>query len=217
MVAFVKEIFPNLLQFERAVQYSILFGLLCAINHGFSVMLFHLCGYCLVRYSVAYIVFLMTTSLLLSNVLFRAFVRRDEKRRILKELRTVTSEDIPYVMIQLIQKSRGREMSNSTSQKRRPDGDEEKLCVACYERAPLIKNIPCGHVVLCKECNWSLLKVSIENRSLLSCSWCRTGIKEFEGEMRPDLDLIEWEDIQTALNTLESVKSNRKQNSSDCF
>ena len=191
------------------LQYFLAFCALCAVNHCFSVALFTMCGYCLLTYAFVYTFLLVTISLFLSTAVYHILIRKDEKNKILQDLSAVSYEDIPYVMVWLINKSKERESNYLTSNEKEvtPEGEP---CVACYENMPVIKNMPCGHTVLCKSCNWNLLRISIENRSPLICSWCRTGIKDFCGEMRPDLDLVEWGDIKGALNELEMLKTKRK-------
>ena len=192
------------------LKYLIGFSALCTANHCFSVTLFYLCGYCLLTYAVVYTFCLVTVSFFLSTVVFHIFIRKDDKKRILDDLRGVKYEDVPYVMVSLLKKVQEREPSRLTDKS--DSIIDERLCVACYEAAPTIMNIPCGHMVLCSSCNWHLLRVSIENKSALICSWCRTGIKDFEGEMRPNLELIEWEDVRDALLDLQGWKTKRNKN-----
>ena len=136
-------------------------------------------------------------------------LRKKEKTKLIEELRSVSYEDIPYVMVWLINKANERRTKCLI-----PNQDEaapvEELCVACYENVPSIRNTPCGHKVLCRGCNWSLLRISIENRSPLICSWCRGAITDFEGEMRPNMDFVELSDIKGALFQLETVRARRK-------
>lgn len=186
------------------LQYFIAFFALCLTNHCISVALFSICGYCLLTYSVVFTFVLVTISLFISSAVYHMLIKKDEKNKMLEELRAVSYEDIPFVMAWLIDKSNERHIKEC-----KVDNEDEQ-CVACYENRPTIRNVPCGHQVLCRGCNWNLLRISIENRSPLTCSWCRTGIKDFEGEMKPDLHSLEWSDIKGALVQLEIVKERRK-------
>ena len=140
-------------------------------------------------------------------MVYHLFIRKDERQRMMADLRAVKHEDIPYVMVSLLERIKERGYEQKIRNKHEHEAKEgDNSCVACYEVIPSIKNQPCGHVVLCSRCNWHLIRVSIENRTPLICSWCRTPVKDFEGELRPNLDLIEWKDIKDALTDLKFRK-----------
>ena len=191
------------------IQYFLTFCALCAANHLFSVALFTICGYCLYTYTFVYTFLLVTFSLFLSNAVYSFLIRREEKHKVFEGLRAVSHEDIPRVMVSLINRSNERKAKDLCGHQNEvtPEGE---LCVACYENKPSIKNIPCGHSVLCRGCNWNLLRISIENRTPLICPWCRVGIENFYGEMKPDLNSIEWMDIKWALMELDMLKAKRR-------
>ena len=195
--------------FRWFIQYFLTFCVLCVANHCFSVALFTICGYCLYTYTFVYTFLLVTFSLLLSNAVYGFLIRREEKHKVLEGLRAVSYEDVPHVMVALFNRSNERKAKNLCGHQDEvtPEGE---LCVACYENKPTIQNIPCGHSVLCKGCNWNLLRISIENRTPLICPWCRVGIKDFCGEMKPDLNSIEWMDIKWALMELDMLKAKRR-------
>ena len=189
------------------LQYSLTFCALCVANHCFSVTLFTMCGYCIFTYAFAFTFFLTTFSLFLSSAVYYFLAKREEKNKVLEDLRAVSYEDIPRVMVWLINKAKARETKTSCANQN--DITRGELCVACYESQPSIKNIPCGHSVLCRSCNWNLLRISIENRAPLICPWCRSGIQDFHGEMGPDFQSIEWKDVKDALLELEMLKAKR--------
>ena len=195
--------------FKWLFQYFITFCALCTANHCLSLAIFEMCGYCLYTYTLIYICLLVAFSLLLSCAVHNILVRRGEKYKLLEELRAVKFEDIPHVMICLINKSKEREAQKLHAHQNEITPESE-LCVACYENKPSIRNVPCRHSVLCRSCNWNMLRVSIENRTPLICPWCRMGITEFCGEMRPDLTSLQWVDIKWALKELETLKSRRR-------
>eukprot|EP00794_Sanderia_malayensis_P020367 gene20367-22376_t len=183
------------------------FIFLCIVNHFVSTVMFRRCGYCLVTYAVVYTFYLATVSLFLSTVVYNIFVRQDDQQRLLLELRSMKHEDIPFVMVLLLERIRERQSKQKEPQDGEIDNEATEACIACYDELPSIRNMPCGHVVLCSSCNWHLIRVSIENRSPLACSWCRTPVKDFEGQMRPNLDLLELQDIKDAMAEIKSRKA----------
>ena len=189
---------------ECLAKYFTAFFILCTLNHFVSITLLRYCGYCIVTYALVYTFCLVTFSMFLSTVVYRVLVCKDRKKQVLQELRAVSYEDIPFLMIALLERIKQRKPPHERHAEPEAHG---KTCVACYEASASITNMPCGHMVLCSACNWHFLRVSIENQTALTCSWCRTPIKDFEGAMRPNLDLIDWQDIKEALTELKSKKA----------
>ncbi len=189
-------------------RYSVGFVILCIVNHFVSVVMFRQCGYCLVTYIFVYTFYLVTVSIFLSTIVYNLSVRKDEQTRLLAELRAVKYDDMPYVMVSLLERIRERQKAGKPQFDEHAKEASQDQCIACYEVLPSIRNVPCGHVVLCSGCNWQLIRVSIENQSPLVCSWCRTPVKDFEGQLRPNLDLLELQDIRDALSDLKMRKIN---------
>lgn len=53
---------------------------------------------------------------------------------------------------------------------------EEESCVICYSKKPNVTFFPCGHKVLCSDCQ----KISIEDHSEKNCACCRQKINFYK-------------------------------------
>ena len=199
----------------RLFGYFVLFLLLCIPNHFVSVILFNVCGRCLWTYLLVYTTCLIVMSTVLSTIIFQIFIGKDDRGALLRDLKKVRYEDMPFIMVKLLEKENERKADSKYStllekaQIQEP-GEDDRVCVACLDLKPSIVNRPCGHNALCSRCNWHLLRVSLETRSPLACSLCRSPIRDFDGDMRPNLELIEWSDVKEALEALRDFHRRRK-------
>ena len=133
--------------------FSILAGCLI-FNHTSSSLLLKLLGFSSLSIVIVYTL-CFSTLLLLWYRLERSFKARQtyEKQNLLRELRSLDAEKIPFIIDRFLtlDRIRSREMGAVYPL--------EKQCVVCLDAEARIQTFPCKHVVVCGWCAWQSSEV----------------------------------------------------------